>query len=71
MTKKQSLGDLQLAIMRVLWRTGEAAVADVSPALLLSKFRFLSSIPAERLLSPPWLEEPVRDDSVLRLLSRF
>ncbi len=47
------------------------------PSTLLSKFRFLSSIPADRLLGPPPVEEPVRhgsvvhDDSVLRLLSRF
>jgi len=29
-----TLGDLQLAIMRVLWRRGEAAVTDVHEALL-------------------------------------
>ncbi len=54
---------------------GDAAVApceaSVAPDPLLSKFRFLSSIPAERLLSPPPLEEPMHNDSVLRLLSRF
>ena len=33
MSKKQ-LGDLQLAIMRVLWRAGEASAADVHRALL-------------------------------------
>lgn len=32
MSKKQ-LGDLQLAIMRVLWRRGEASAADVHRAL--------------------------------------
>ena len=45
--------------------------APVAPDPVLSKFRFLSSIPAERLLSPPPLEEPMHNDSVLRLLSRF
>jgi hypothetical protein len=52
-------------------RGHEAGAEEAPPVLLLSKFRFLSCIPAERLLSPPLLEEPVRDDSVLRLLSRF
>lgn len=33
MTKPHSLGDLQLAIMRVLWGRGEATVADVHGAL--------------------------------------
>lgn len=33
MSKKQ-LGDLQLAIMRVLWHRGEASVAEVHAALL-------------------------------------
>jgi predicted transcriptional regulator len=33
MVRKHRLGDLQLAIMRVLWRRGEAAVADVHGAL--------------------------------------
>ena len=34
MTSKHTLGDLQLAIMRVLWSQGEATVADVHRALL-------------------------------------
>ncbi len=33
MRKSHQLGDLQLAIMRVLWDRGEAAVADVHEAL--------------------------------------
>lgn len=33
MTDRTRLGDLQLAIMRVLWRGGEASVADVHQAL--------------------------------------
>jgi len=33
MKQQHSLGDLQLAIMRVLWRRGEAAVAEVHEAL--------------------------------------
>lgn len=33
MARKHRLGDLQLAIMKVLWRRGEAAVADVHGAL--------------------------------------
>lgn len=33
MADKHRLGDLQLAIMRVLWRGGEASVADVHGAL--------------------------------------
>lgn len=32
-TGRHKLGDLQLAIMRVLWEKGEAAVADVHAAL--------------------------------------
>lgn len=32
-----TLGDLQLAIMRVLWRHGEAAVAEVHEALLAER----------------------------------
>ena len=31
--KKRQLGDLQLAIMRVLWQRGEAAASDVHKAL--------------------------------------
>ena len=33
MSKSHHLGDLQLAIMRVLWERGEAATADVHAAL--------------------------------------
>ena len=33
MSDKHSLGDLQIAIMQVLWETGEASVADVHGAL--------------------------------------
>lgn len=33
MTRKHRLGDLQLAIMHVLWEQGEAVVADVHRAL--------------------------------------
>jgi hypothetical protein len=36
--------------------------------LLLSKFRFLAAIPAERLLAPPAADGP---DGMLRLLSHF
>lgn len=34
MSRRFSLGDLQLAIMRVLWRRGEATSADVHRTLL-------------------------------------
>ena len=34
MNKKRKLGDLQLAIMRVLWERGEAAASEVHKALL-------------------------------------
>lgn len=34
MTPTQSLGELQLAIMQVLWQRSEASVADVHAALL-------------------------------------
>jgi predicted transcriptional regulator len=34
MAKRRELGDLQLAIMRVLWERGEATAADVHAALL-------------------------------------
>ncbi len=34
MTHRHTLGDLQLAIMRILWAEGEASVADVHRALL-------------------------------------
>lgn len=33
MTDKHRLGDLQIAIMREIWRRGEASVADVHAAL--------------------------------------
>ncbi len=33
MDRKETLGDLQLAIMRVLWASGEATAADVHDAL--------------------------------------
>lgn len=38
------LGDLQLAIMRVLWERGEAAVADVHQALLAERGLALTTI---------------------------
>ena len=34
MSQSHRLGDLQLAIMRVLWANGEAAASDVHKALL-------------------------------------
>jgi len=34
MSRRHSLGDLQIAIMRILWLRGEASVADVHGALL-------------------------------------
>ena len=34
MNHKRQLGDLQLAIMRILWERGEAAASDVHKALL-------------------------------------
>ena len=37
MKQKHSLGDLQLAIMNVLWHKDEAAVADVHEALLAER----------------------------------
>lgn len=37
MTRRHSLGDLQFAIMQVLWRTGEATVAEVHRALLAER----------------------------------
>ena len=33
MNRKRKLGDLQLAIMRVLWERGEAAAIEVHKAL--------------------------------------
>lgn len=49
----------------------QAAFSAPAAPLLLSKFRFLSGIPAERLLSPPPSERPPRSHLLLRLLSRF
>ena len=37
MSRTHTLGDLQLAIMRVLWRHGEAMVTDVHRALLAER----------------------------------
>jgi predicted transcriptional regulator len=37
MTRSHRLGDLQLAILRVLWRDGEATVADVHEALAAAR----------------------------------
>ena len=37
MTQNHQLGDLQLAIMRVLWERGEATVAEVHQALLAER----------------------------------
>ena len=49
------------------------ASETLAAPLLLSKFRFLSSIPAGRLLSAPPRppQKPVRTNFVMRLLSRF
>lgn len=56
-------------------KTGAAsepeAEAPPDPAALLSKFRFLSSIPAERLLASRTPGESCSSDTVLHLLSRF
>ena len=51
----------------------DTGAADAAAPLLLSKFRFISSIPAWRLLAPPPPppEEPIRTNFVMRLLSRF
>lgn len=48
MTDKHRLGDLQLAIMRVLWERGEASVTDVHTAL------------AERELAPTTIATMLR-----------
>lgn len=37
MTARHQLGDLQLAIMRLLWERGEATVAEVHAALLAER----------------------------------
>ncbi|MCA8972919.1 MAG: BlaI/MecI/CopY family transcriptional regulator, partial [Planctomycetes bacterium] len=44
MTPQHTLGDLQLAIMRVLWAAGEASVADVTRSLPPEKSRALTTI---------------------------
>lgn len=44
MPKEHSLGDLQHAIMRVLWDRGEAPVAEVHQALLIERGLALTTI---------------------------
>ena len=44
MTRSHQLGDLQLAIMRVLWREGEATVSDVHEALHTERGLALTTI---------------------------
>lgn len=44
MPKEHSLGDLQHAIMRVLWEQGESPVADVHQALLEERGLALTTI---------------------------
>ena len=44
MPKEHSLGDLQHAIMRVLWEKGESPVADVHQALLEERGLALTTI---------------------------
>lgn len=44
MSAPNQLGDLQLAIMRVLWQQGEATVADVHRALLDERGLALTTI---------------------------
>ncbi len=44
MSKEHSLGDLQHAIMRVLWEQGECPVADVHHALLEERGLALTTI---------------------------
>lgn len=44
MRTSHSLGELQLAIMRVLWEAGEATVAHVHEALPTDKSRALTTI---------------------------
>lgn len=44
MSDTHTLGDLQLAIMRVLWQRGEAPVADVHEALLAERGLALTTI---------------------------
>jgi len=44
MSRSHQLGDLQIAIMRVLWREGEASVAQVHEALSDERPRALTTI---------------------------
>lgn len=44
MSRTHHLGDLQLAIMRILWERGEAAVADVHDALKRERGLALTTI---------------------------
>lgn len=44
MSETHRLGDLQLAIMRILWQRGEAAVADVHAALEAERGLALTTI---------------------------
>lgn len=44
MSTRHTLGELQLAIMRVLWRVGEATVAEVTGSLPADKSRALTTI---------------------------
>lgn len=44
MRENQKLGDLQLAILRVLWTQGEATVAEVHEALRSERDRALTTI---------------------------
>ena len=44
MSQKHQLGDLQLAIMRVLWSRGEASARDVHTALLAERGLAVSTI---------------------------
>jgi predicted transcriptional regulator len=44
MSKQYTLGELQLAIMRVIWQRGEATVADVQEALRAERGLALTTI---------------------------
>lgn len=44
MTQRHQLGDLQLAIMRVLWSRGDAAASEVHAALLAERGLALTTI---------------------------
>ena len=46
MGQRRQLGDLQLAIMRVLWERGEAAASDVHKALLEERGLDYVDVPA-------------------------